>query len=81
MTAEEFLEYIGEAACFRDKGGQRLARAKRAYGAYIQAYREMSLEKLCFSARFAGGSENAAVFKAVQDRDNGAPMVNAPELL
>jgi hypothetical protein len=77
MTAEQFLEHCGLAAGYRDKGGQRLARARRAYDLYVRAYGEPLLEKLCWLARLENPVE--AVIRAAIDRDSDLPMVNVFE--
>lgn len=80
MTAEEFLEKIGEAEYYRDKGKARLNRAKRHYAAYMKAYQENSLCALVFSAKISG-SEWSGIHAAAEDRDAGLPMCYVPELM
>lgn len=83
MTAEGFLDYIGSTQYYfgRDKGKARLNRAKQAYRVYIDMYREPSLSKLCSKYSLARGTDWYAACRAVEDRENGVPMVNVPELL
>lgn len=82
MTTEEFLQYIGAAAQYRDKGKAKINRARWAYAAYVKAYREQSLVKLLAVYGMSHAlTDRLAVRKAAEDRDAGKPMAIVSELL
>ena len=79
MSAEEFLEYIGEARFYRCKGKQRQSLARRQYAAYVRAFRVAS-----FSEAYRlhlDTANHAATQKGLSDRDHGRPMAVVTEFL